>query len=79
MGKPGPTSDRSASGAMINKIIRRVGGKTSTPTGSNLIAATRTNSDYIFLLKGNNAIKNDCGNPKAKNCIKAGKNTGCGC
>ena len=80
MGKPGLTADRSASGAMINKIIRRVPDyKNGSSTRSNLFKATKTNSDFLMVKRFNSAIKNDCKNPFTKKCVKAGKNSGCGC
>ena len=84
MGKPGLTADRSASGAMVNKIIRRVY-MGVTPPG---VGKTPKQQKYhgnavstvIMFNKWREAVKNDCASvvPKPK-CVKAGKNTGCGC
>ena len=79
MGKPGPTSNRSASGAMINKIIRRVP-KYSNDNNKNVAQHFAESFDtYTKMKLWINALKNDCKNPFTKKCVKAGKNSGCVC
>jgi hypothetical protein len=85
MGKPGLTADRSASGAMVNKIIRRV------YMGPNHQAHTRQPkqqnyhgngmSTIIMFNKWRAAARNDCASLQPKpRCVKAAKNSGkCGC
>lgn len=84
MGKPGLTADRSASGAMVNKIIRRVymgtDPKKNTRQPKQNKFRGNAMSTVIMFNKWREAVKNDCASvvPKRK-CVKAGKNTGCGC
>ena len=79
MGKPGPTSNRSASGAMINKIIRRVP-KYSGNGDKNVAKRFAESFDtYTKMKLWINGVENDCKNPFTKKCVKAGKNSGCGC
>ena len=90
MGKPGLTADRSASGAMVNTIIRRV--YMGTDPKKNARQPKQNNfrgnamSTVIMFNKWREAVKNDCAcvsgcaaNGSKPRCVKAGKNTGCGC
>jgi len=85
MGKPGLTADRSASGAMVNQIIRRVymgvdvEGHGRQPKQQNYHGNAM--STVIMFNKWRAAARNDCAalfpNPR---CVKAAKNSGkCGC
>ena len=87
MGKPGPTTDRSCSGAMIRKIIRNVdmrpgGGRLPPLQKSYCLNNVGT---LIMFRKWRVATQNSCNvstttNPRHTNCIQDGKRTGtCGC
>ena len=85
MGKPGPTTDRSCSGAMIRKIIRAVNmrGNVTDKTLPPLQKAYCRNNvgTQIMFKKWRVATQNSCNvntvtNPRHTNCIEDGKNTG---
>jgi hypothetical protein len=80
----GPTDDRSASGAMVRKIIRRVNMNAGLPPKQQKFV--NTSMSTLIMFKGwRNATQNSCAvntttNPGHNNCISDPKNSGkCGC
>ena len=80
----GPTDDRSASGAMVRQIIRRVNMKTGLPPQQKNFVNTSVST--LIMFKGwRNATQNSCevnttNNPGHNNCVPDPQNKGnCGC